>query len=548
VRRPSLEFCSVFGDRRDAMNESLDQPAAADRVAPKHTDPPAPAAVSPGTEPRADDVGATMPVVRSAGSQFLMVFPPIMLPMFLAVADQTIVATALPAIASSLGEIERASWVVVSYLIANTIAAPVYGRLGDTFGRRLMMFVALGIFVFGSVLCAVAPSILMLTAFRVIQGFGGGGLMTLSQALIGEAIPPRERGRYQGYLAGIAVSSNTFGPVAGGYLTQAFGWQSIFLINIPLGLLAVLFVFRIPPREGDRRRTTFDAPGLVLFIFFVGPVILALEQVQRVEMSALPFALGLLAFGLVSLALLSWQERITTSPLIPPRLFRQPSIWRADAMAACHGAALVSLITFLPIYLRAVRGASPAETGLVLLPLTAGIGIGSMFTGQMVTRTGCTAVFPTYGLMAATAGLVAMAFLAPAMSPTQLAWSFCVIALFMGTVMGVVQVTVQAVSGPRLLGTGAAMVQFSRSVGAAFGTASVAAILFSILTATDRSTASLFGSIIEQGPDVIANLEPMRQASVHAQIGDAFRAAFLAIAAFTGIGTLLAWSLPLRRL
>ena len=173
------------------MNESLDQPAAADRVAPKHTDPPAPAAVSPGTEPRADDVGATMPVVRSAGSQFLMVFPPIMLPMFLAVADQTIVATALPAIASSLGEIERASWVVVSYLIANTIAAPVYGRLGDTFGRRLMMFVALGIFVFGSVLCAVAPSILVLTAFRVIQGFGGGGLMTLSQALIGEAIPPR---------------------------------------------------------------------------------------------------------------------------------------------------------------------------------------------------------------------------------------------------------------------------------------------------------------------------------------------------------------------
>ena len=327
-----------------------------------------------------------------------------MLPMFLAVADQTIVATALPAIASSLGDIERASWVVVSYLIANTIAAPVYGRLGDTFGRRLMMFVALGIFMAGSVLCALAPSILMLTAFRAVQGFGGGGLMTLSQALIGEAIPPRERGRYQGYLAGIAVSSNTFGPVAGGYLTQAFGWQSIFLINIPLGLLAVFFVFRIPPRQGDRRRTMFDAPGLVLFIFFVGPVILALEQVQRMELSTLPLALGLLAFGLVSLGLLSWQERITTSPLIPPRLFRQPSIWRADAMAACHGAALVSLITFLPIYLRAVRGASPAETGLILLPLTAGIGIGSMFTGQMVTRTGWTAVFPTYGLMAATIG------------------------------------------------------------------------------------------------------------------------------------------------
>ena len=533
------------------MNESLDQSQTADHVTPKPTDSPSPETSVTDHDAHTRGPAATAPAVTpvpSAGAQFLTIFPPIMLPMFLAVADQTIVATALPAIASSLGDIERASWVVVSYLIANTIAAPVYGRLGDTFGRRLMMFVALGIFMAGSVLCALAPSILMLTAFRVVQGFGGGGLMTLSQALIGEAIPPRERGRYQGYLAGIAVSSNTFGPVAGGYLTQAFGWQSIFLINIPLGLLAVFFVFRIPPRQGDRRRTMFDAPGLVLFIFFVGPVILALEQVQRMEVSTLPLALGLLAFGLISLGLLSWQERITTSPLIPPRLFRQPSIWRADAMAACHGAALVSLITFLPIYLRAVRGASPAETGLILLPLTAGIGIGSMFTGQMVTRTGCTAVFPTCGLMAATIGLVAIAFLAPLMSPTQLAWSFCVIALFMGTVMGVVQVTVQAVSGPRLLGTGAAMVQFSRSVGAAVGTASVAAILFSILSATDRSTASLFGSIIEQGPDVLASLAPARQAAVHAQIGEAFRAAFLTIAAFTGMATVLAWTLPLRRL
>src|SRR6516164_3749172 len=509
--------------------------------APKQPIPAAPAAasVTPAAEP--DQAPPT-------GSLFLKVFPSIMLPMFLAVADQTIVATALPSIASGVGDIERASWVIVSYLIANTIAAPVYGRLGDTYGRRLIMIAALAIFMAGSVFCALSPSIEILTAARVLQGFGGGGLMTLSQALIGETVPPRERGRYQGYLAGVSVTSSTFGPVAGGYLTQGFGWQSIFLVNVPLGLIAVALVLRLQTRPGDRRRTTFDTPGLLLFIMFVSPVILALEQVQRMDARALPLALGLLTFGMASLAALIWQERRNTSPLLPPRLFREPSIWRSDALAACHGAALVSLITFLPIYLRAVRGTSPAETGLILLPLTAGIGIGSMFTGQMVTRTGCTAVFPTCGLMAATIGLVAIAFLAPLMSPTQLAWSFCVIALFMGTVMGVVQVTVQAVSGPRLLGTGAAMVQFSRSVGAAFGTASVAAILLSILTATDRSTASLFGSIIEQGPDVIANLEPARQASVHAQIGDAFRAAFLAIAAFTGIGTLLAWSLPLRRL
>lgn len=467
--------------------------------------------------------------------------------MFLAVADQTIVATALPTIASDLGEIERVSWVVVSYLIANTIAAPVYGRLGDTFGRRLMMLVALSIFIAGSVLCALSPTIELLTVARVVQGFGGGGLMTLSQALIGEAIPPRERGRYQGYLAGVSVSSSTFGPVAGGYLTQSLGWQSIFLVNVPLGLVAALLVLRLERHPGDRRRTTFDTPGVVLFIMFVAPVILALEQVQRMEPSTLPMVLGLAALGLFALVLLIWQEKHSTSPLIPPRLFRQPSIWRSDALAACHGAALVSLITFLPIYLRAVRGASPAETGLMLLPLTFGIGVGSLITGQIVTKTGRTAVFPTYGLMIATVMLVFLAFWMPHMSVEVLPWVFGLTAVCMGTVMGVVQLTVQFEAGPRLLGTGAAMVQFSRSVGAAFGTAAVAAILFSILALTDRETANLFGAVIERGPETLATLAPARQAVVQSEIADAFRAAFVTVAIFTGMGTWLAWSLPLRR-
>jgi len=511
-------------------------------VAPPQLHSPEP--TGPVTTPQADS-GSEPP---STGSLFLKVFPSIMLPMFLAVADQTIVATALPAIASSLGEIERATWVVVSYLIANTIAAPVYGRLGDTFGRRWMMIIALAIFMIGSVLCAASPNIEFLTAARVLQGFGGGGLMTLSQALIGEAIPPRERGRYQGYLAGVSVSSSTFGPVAGGYLTQALGWQSIFLVNVPLGLIAFLLVLRLDTKPGDRRRTTFDIPGLVLFVLFVSPVILALEQLQRMDTRTLPTALGLLAFGIFSLVLLVWQEKRNTAPLLPPRLFMQSSIWHSDALAACHGAALVSLLTFLPIYLRAVRGASPAETGLMLLPLTFGIGLGSMIVGQLVTRTGRTAVFPTYGLTAATAGLLFLALAIGRLSIAELPWVLGLIAVCMGAVMGVVQVTVQAVAGPRRLGTGAAMVQFSRSVGAAVGTAAVAAVLFAALALSDRDTASLFGAIIDHGPGAIATLPPARQAVIQSEIAEAFRAAFMTIAAFTGIGAWLAWTLPLRRL
>jgi EmrB/QacA subfamily drug resistance transporter len=496
-------------------------------------------------------VEAEMPSTGSAQpssrSLFWSVFPSIMLPMFLAVADQTIVATALPNIASDLGDVERISWVVVSYLIANTIAAPVYGRLGDSFGRKPMMLTALVVFMLGSVLCAFAPNIVILTVTRVLQGFGGGGLMTLSQALVGETIPPRERGRYQGYLAGVSVSSSTFGPIAGGYLTQAFGWRSIFLVNVPLGLVAVLLVLRLQARPGDWRRTTFDAPGLVLFMLFVSPVILALEQAQRMDARTLPMTLGLAALGGTALLALIWQERHSTSPLIPPNLFREPSVWRADGLAACHGAALVSLVTFLPIYLRAVRGTSPSETGLLLLPLMFGIGIGSLVTGQLVTRTGRTAIFPSCGYVAATAGLLFLAFEVPHLSLVALAWLFGATAVFMGTVMGVVQVTVQAVAGQRMLGTGAATVQFSRSVGAAFGTAVVAAVLFSALASTDPETANLFGAMIDRGPDAIAALAPARHAAVQAEIEYAFRAAFIAVAAFTGIGAWLAWSMPLRR-
>ena len=493
------------------------------------------------------DDAAVQPHHPGHKSLFWMVFPSIMLLMFLAVADQTIVATALPAMASTFGEVERVSWVVVSYLIANTIAAPVYGRLGDSYGRRRMILTALGIFIVGSLLCALAPNIEILTATRVLQGFGGGGLMTLSQALVGETVPPRERGRYQGFLAGVSVASSTFGPVAGGYLTQAFGWRSIFLVNLPLGLLAVLLVLRLKTQPTDRRRTTFDAPGLVLFMMFVSPVILALQEAQRMDAHSLPLVFGLAVFGGMALLALIWQEKHSSSPLIPPVLFREPSVWRGDGLAACHGAALVSLITFLPIYLRAVRGASPAETGLLMLPLMFGIGIGSLVTGQLVTRTGRTAIFPSYGYIVATACLLFLAFYLPLLTLGELPWAFGGLAIFMGTVMGVVQVTVQSVAGQHMLGTGAAMVQFSRSVGAAFGTAAVAAVLFSVLAAGDPETAGLFGTLIDRGPDAIAALSPARQAVVQAEIGGAFRAAFMTIASFTAIGAWLAWSMPLRR-
>ena len=480
---------------------------------------------------------------------FLTVFPSIMLPMFLAVVDQTIVATALPAIAAATGEVERASWIVVGYLIAATIAAPIYGRLGDVFGRRRLMFVALGVFIFASLLCALSPTIELLTAARVLQGLGGGGLMTLSQALIGESIPPRERARYQGYIATVAVSANTFGPVAGGYLTQHFGWESIFLVNLPIGLVAVGLTLRLPrPKLHRALEWRADPYGLVLFVVAVAALLLALERAQRVSLDALPLAGALLVIGLIALLLLIRQETRAPSPLIPLALLRMPAIWRSDAMAVCHGAALVSLITFLPVYLEVVRNVSPAQTGLLLVPLTIGVGTGSLVTGRLVSRTGLTTVFPSFGLAIVTVNLVALAIWAPTLG----IWTFSALllwnGLFMGTVMGVVQVTVQSASGLHRLGEAAASVQFSRSMGAAFGTALVAFLLFAVLSLKDPEAATVFARMVEEAGNAGSTLSGSHAAVIQADITDAFRAAFLLMAGFTAIGCLVALFHPLRRI
>jgi MFS family permease len=488
-------------------------------------------------------------ITPSSGKLFLSVFPSIMLPMFLAVVDQTIVATALPAIAASLGSVERVSWVVVAYLVAGTVAAPVYGQLRDVMGGKRMMFVALGIFFGASLLCTLATSVEMLAFARVLQGLGGGGLMTLSQALIGETIPPRERARYQGYLASVMVTASTFGPVIGGYLTQHFGWRSVFLVNLPLAAIAAILTARLPAKAPRGEPWSFDGWGLVLFAGFIVPVLLGLEQVQRVNAASFMMFAVLTAFGLVSLAGLVYRERRAPFPLLPISLLRQPTIWRSDALAACHGATLVSLIAFLPIYLRVARGMSASETGLMLLPVMFGIGFGSMLTGRSVSRTGLTAIFPSVGLIFATFLLLMLALFADSMSPRGLGFLLLAIGLCLGTVMGVVQVTVQNAAGAGSLGSAAASVQLSRSIGAAVGTALVGTSLFAALALSDAETARLFEALLGGGRTAeFEALPTARQAAVHAEIGRAFRAAFLAVTTFAAAGLALAWSIPARRL
>jgi EmrB/QacA subfamily drug resistance transporter len=495
-----------------------------------------------------ETISPTPALTPAPANLFLTVFPSIMLPMFLAAVDQTIVATALPAIAGSLGDVERVSWVVVAYLVANTIAAPVYGRLGDAIGRRKMMLVALAVFIAASVLCALSGSILMLTLSRLLQGVGGGGLMTLSQALIAESVPARERGKYQGYLSGMYASAATFGPVAGGFLTEHFGWHSVFLVNLPLGLLAAVLVMRLPAHPSRGGRVEFDVWGTVFFAGFITPVLLAMERAQHIDLAAAPLVAALLATAVASLILLIRQERRARAPLLPIQLFRQAGIWRTDTMAACVAGQTVSLVSFLPMYLQVVRGASVAHSGVLLLPLTLGVASGSFFCGRAIAATGRTAILPSIGLAVSAAMLLSLAAFAPHLPDGTIIGMLAVGSFCTGTAMPVVQMTVQTVAGPRYLGSAAASVQFSRSVGASIGTAFVGAVLFAVLAARDPQTAAMFARLVQEGPRALQVLPAAQQLVVRAEIADAFRAAFLTIGLFTTTGMLFAWWIPLRRI
>lgn len=479
---------------------------------------------------------------------FFMVFPSIMLPMFMGMSDQTIVASALPAIAGALGDVERVSWAVVAYLLAVTIAAPVYGYLGDMYGRRRFMFVALGLYMGASIASALAPSVPVLAVTRFLQGLGGGGLMSLSQALIGEAVPPRQRGQFQGYLSAIGVTASAFGPVAGAFMTEHFGWRSVFIMNVPAGIVAILLTMRLKARPGARQSGwRFDFPGLFYFVAVVAPLLLALDQIRAFDASRKTLVWSMLGSAFVFFILLMRREWRTDSPLLPVKLLRQAAIWRADLLVLCHGATLVSLISFMPIYLRAVRQATAGDISFILLSITCAIGIGSVITGRIVSRTGKTMIIPSISLMVTTCTLLIFALYAGSLTIGQMSGLLVVNSVTMGTVMGVVQVTVQTAAGPRALGQAASSVQLSRSVGASLGTAVVGTVLFATLGWRDPEAAQLFGGILQNGQAALEGLPAERRAVITEEVAYAFRAAFMTLACFTSIGSLLAWSNPMRR-
>jgi EmrB/QacA subfamily drug resistance transporter len=423
-------------------------------------------------------------------SRFRAAFFSVAPAMFLGSMDQTIVAAALPVIAHSLGGLALATWVVTGYLLAATVAAPIYGRLGDAFGRKRMLLWSLGLFLAGSAVCAIAPSLAPLVAGRCLQGFGGGGLMTLSQALIGEVVSPKERGRFQGWFGAVFALASTIGPAAGGVMTQYIGWRSIFWINLPLCVLAGLTASRLTAADGTGKYRT-DISGILLFTTGTVALLLGLTfgghelSWRSAELVAL-FVLAALCSGL-----LCRFEHRSPDPLLAPRLVEKPIVWRAALVVLLFAAVLFGLIVQLPLFLQVEFGVSTTISGLLLIPLTIAQVVVSTATGLRISSTGK----PRNSMLFGLAGVSVLLFaLVPLLhhGPVLVAVLTLFIGAGLGSTMPAAQTMVQWAAGDQELGEATAMLSFARSVGGVLGTAISSAVLLatqsSMPSASPRSS------------------------------------------------------------
>ncbi len=421
---------------------------------------------------------AAAPPPRSAG--FGALFTAVMLPMFMAAVDQTLLAAATPRIARDLGGLADTSWIAVGYLLAATVTAPLYGRLGDRWGRRNVLLGALGIFVLGSLACGLAATMHLLIGARVLQGLGGGGLMVLSQALIGELVAPAERPRYQGYFAAVFTVSSVGGPVIGGFVANHGDWRWLFLANLPFGLLAAWRVARLPrPEPSPARAMPYDPVGLVLFALCASSTLLWLSLAGH-RFPLLSTASATLAAGaIVAGGLLGWQQRRHPAPFLPLDLLRVPGIGWVCASVLGFAGTLFALVFLLPIWLQAGGQTDAAGAGLQLLPLTLGMVAGSTLNARLSRRWQRSGVLPPYGLGAAALALAALALLPPSKAGIAVLSAVCGIGF--GSVMPSAQIATQMLAGRERLGAAAALLSLTRSTGAAVGTAAFGGLAFALL-------------------------------------------------------------------
>jgi len=403
--------------------------------------------------------------------------------LLLASLDQTIVSTALPTIVADLGGLDHLSWVVTSYLLTSTVAAPLYGKLGDLYGRKLMMQISVTIFLLGSALAGLSQSMWFLIAARAVQGIGGGGLFVLSLTVIADVIPPRERSKIQGVFGGVFGLSSIAGPLAGGFFVDNLTWHWIFYINLPIGLLALaIFAMAFKPR-GVRKKHPLDITGALLLTVALSSVVLFTSLGGRSFAWGSPFILMLIASALVSTIAFFLVERRAEEPILPPSLFRINTFVVMSGIGALVGAAMFGAITFLPLYLQVAKGISPTASGLQMMPLMMGILIGSIGSGNIMSITGRYRVLPRIGALILALGMGWLTTLAPDTPVWTVMLMMLVVGIGMGPTMSVGTTAIQNAAPMAILGAATAGFTLFRQIGGSVGVAVFGALFANQLSA-----------------------------------------------------------------
>lgn len=488
--------------------------------------------------------------------QIMMAFSGLMVGMFIAAIDQTIVATAIPAIVSDLSGIAYLSWIVVGYLLTSTASTPLWGKVGDLYGRRRMFQTAIVIFLIGSLMCGLAPTMLFLIVGRLVQGVGGGGLYALCFGIVGDLVPPRQRGKYISYFAGMFAVAGVIGPLIGGVITDSIGWRWIFTINVPIGLASLVVTSITLHLPSTRREAKVDIVGAVLLVAGVTCLVLATAWGGDEYPWGSPQIIGLSLVAAVLMAAFVACEVRAQEPILPLRLFRNHVVAILFGLSFLLGPIFFAMASFIPLFMQGVKGFTATQSGLMLAPNAAGLSLAAIITGRLTTRNGRYKHWLLAGTAVVVVVLLSLSQINAGWGTWHIALTMLAIGLGLGMAMPVLSTASQNAVAFTDLGVVTAAVTFFRTLGGSIGIAALAAVLKgqfdSLLRGVAEKTPLPPGatakSLADHPDDIHKLLEPLRHL-VEVALSHAIAATFLAAVPMGVVAFALSWflkELPLR--